>query len=89
MGKRFHATYLSSQSLKPLLLGLRVDPGSDDESDDVEERHPCMLGEKFLSEGQSQWGGDPADFHDGHESGSYGGSDLMESSGAGDDGHGC
>lgn len=37
---------------------------------------------------QCQRRDDPADFHDGHEAGSNGRSDLVEGPGAGDDGHG-
>lgn len=48
-------SHLSPESLKPLLLGLRVDPRADDESEDVEERHPCVLGEELLRERQCQW----------------------------------
>jgi hypothetical protein len=78
----------SPESLKPLLLGLRVDPRADDEGEDVEKGHPCVLGEELLGERQCQWRGDPADFHDGHEAGSDGRSDLVEGSGSGNDGHG-
>ena len=47
-----------------------------------------MLGQEFLGECQRQRRGDPADLHDGQESSSDGGSDLVEGPRAGYDGHG-
>lgn len=82
------SAYLPPQSLKPLLLRLGVDPGANDKSNDVEEGDPGMLGQELLGKGQCQGRDDPADFHDRHEAGSNGCSDLVEGPGAGDDSHG-
>lgn len=79
---------LPPQSLQPLLLGVRVDIRADDEAEEVEERHPGFVGEEGLGEGQGDGRRDPGDLHDGHEAGADGGADLVESAGAGDDGHG-
>ena len=79
--------YLSPQSLQSLLLCLRVDPSPNDEGDDVEKWHPRMLRQELLGERQSQWGGNPTDFHDGHETSSDGSSNLVEGSGARYHGH--
>lgn len=67
---------------------MRIDIRADDKSDDVEKRHPGVLGQELLREREGEWGGDPADFHDGHEAGTDGGADLVEGTGAGDEGHG-
>lgn len=75
------------EGFQTLLLGVGVDVGSNEKRDDVEERHPGVLGQEFLGKGQSQWGCDPADFHDGHETGLDGGADLVEGARTGDDGH--
>ena len=82
------SAYLPPQSLKPLLLRLRIDPGADDERNDIEERHPSLLRQEFLGKRQCQGGDNPADFHDWHEAGSDSRSDLVEGPGASDDGHG-
>lgn len=76
-----------AESFQTLLLGVGVDVGADEETDDVEERHPGVLGEELLGEGQGQRGGNPANLHDGHEAGLDGGADLVEGARAGDDGH--
>ena len=47
-----------------------------------------MLRQELLGKGQRQGRDDPADFHDGHEAGSDGRSDLVEGPGARDDGDG-
>lgn len=47
-----------------------------------------MLGKEVLGKSQRNGRCDPADFHDGHETGAHSGADLMESAGAGNDGHG-
>lgn len=78
---------LPPEGLQPLLLGVCVDVGSNEETDDVEERHPGLLGQESLGEGQSDRGGDPGNLHDGHEARADGGADLVESARAGDDGH--
>lgn len=80
------STYLP-QSLEALLLGVGVDIGSNEETDDVEERHPGVLGQELLGKGQGQWGGDPADLHDGQEAGLDGGANLVEGARASNDGH--
>lgn len=64
-----------------------VDIGSNEETDDVEEGNPGVLGEELLGKGQSQWGGDPADLHDGQEAGTDGGADLVEGTRASNDRH--
>ena len=79
---------LSPQSREPLLLGVRVDVCTNDESNDIEEWHPSMLGKEFLGERQGNRRYDPAHLHDGHEAGLDGGLDLVVGAGAGDQGHG-
>lgn len=81
-------TNLLPQSSQALLLGVRVDVGADDKGDDVEERHPRLLGQELLRERQGQRRGDPADLHDRHEAGPDGRAHLVEGPRAGDDGHG-
>jgi len=78
---------LPSESLQPLLLGVSVDVGSDDETNDVEEWHPGLLGQEGLRKRQGDRRGDPRDLHDGHEAGAHGGADLVERTRASDDGH--
>lgn len=82
------AVVLSPQGGEPLLLGVCVDVGADDEADDVEEGHPGGLGQELLGKGQRDGRDDPADLHDGHEAGLDGCADLVECAGAGDEGHG-
>jgi len=79
-------TYLA-QSFEALLLGVSVDIGSNEETDDVEEGNPGVLGQELLGKGQSQWRGDPADLHDGHETRANGGANLVECARTGNDGH--
>lgn len=74
--------------MKPLLLGLRIDPGADDKGNDVEEWHPCMFWQELLGEGESQRRGYPADLHHWQEAGSDGSPDLVECPCAGDHSHG-
>ena len=64
-----------------------VDVGSDDETDDVEERHPGVFGEELLRKSKGQRRSDPADLHDGHETGAHGGANLVDSARTGDDTH--
>ena len=80
--------YLPSQRLESLLLRLGIDPGANDKSNDIEERHPSLLRQELLGKSQCQGRDDPANFHDRHEAGSDRRSDLVEGPGAGDDGHG-
>jgi hypothetical protein len=82
------AVVLSPESSEPLLLGVCVDVCADDEADDVEEGHPCRLGEELLGERQRDGRDDPADLHDGPEAGLDGGADLVKCPGACDEGHG-
>jgi hypothetical protein len=82
------AVVLSPQSSEPLLLGVCVDVCTDDESDDVEEGHPCGLGEELLGKGQRDGGDDPADFHDRPEASLDSRADLVERTGACDERHG-
>lgn len=77
-----------SQSFQALLLSVRVDIGTDDKTDDVEEGHPGVFGEELLRKRQGQRRGDPADLHDGHEAGAHGSANLVDGACAGDDTHG-
>lgn len=79
-------TYLS-QGFETLSLGVGVNVGSDEEPDDVEERHPGVLRKELLGEGQRQRRRDPADLHDRVEAGLDGSADLVEGTGASDNGH--
>lgn len=66
---------------------MRIDIRPNDKGHDVEKRHPGLLRQELLRKRQAQRGGDPADFHDGHEARADGGSDLMQGSRARDHGH--
>ena len=79
---------LSPQSRKPLLLGVRVDVCTNDESNNVEERYPSVLWKEFLGERQRNGRHDPANLHDRHEAGLDGGTNLVEGTCTGDDSHG-
>lgn len=79
---------LSPESSEPLLLGMRIDVCTDDESNDVEEGNPSGFREELLGKGERDGRDDPADLHDGPETSLDGRLDLVESSGACDDGHG-
>lgn len=76
-----------SQGLEALSLSVGVDVGSNEETDDVEEWHPGVLREELLGERECERGSDPADFHDGHETGADGCANLMEGARASNDGH--
>jgi hypothetical protein len=78
---------LPPESLQPLFLGVSVDVGSNDETDDVEERHPGLLGQESLRKRQGDGRGDPRDLHDRHEAGAHGGADLVERTRSSNDGH--
>ena len=78
---------LSPQGSEPLLLGMCVDVGSDDETDDVEEGHPGGLGKELLGKGQRDGGNHPADLHDRPEAGLDGRADLVEGASACDQRH--
>ena len=67
---------------------MRIDIGADDEGDDVEKGDPCLFGQELLRKGQCERGGDPADFHDGHEACFHRCAHLMVGPCAGDEGHG-
>lgn len=77
-----------SQRLQPLLLGVRVYVGTNDEADEVEEWHPDLVREESLREGKRERRGDPGHLHHGHETGAHSGTNLMESASASDDSHG-
>lgn len=66
---------------------MSVDVGTDEETDDVEERHPGMLREEFLRESERNRGSHPADLHDGKETSFDGSADLVEGPCASDDRH--
>jgi hypothetical protein len=78
---------LPPESLQPLFLGVSVDVGSNDETDDVEERHPGLLGQERLRKRQGNGRGDPRDLHDRHEAGAHSSTDLVERTCSSDDGH--
>jgi hypothetical protein len=82
------AVVLLSQGGQTLLLGVRIDVCTNDKGNDVKEGYPGLLGQELLGKGESQRRSTPADFHDGEETGANGGADLVESTGACDDGHG-
>jgi hypothetical protein len=82
------AVVLLSQGSQTLLLGVCIDVCTNDKGNDVEEGYPGLLREELLGKGESQGGSAPADFHDGEETGTNGSADLVESTGACDDGHG-
>lgn len=79
---------LLSQGSKPLLLGMRVDVGANEETDDVEEWHPSAFGKELLRERKRDWGDNPADLHDGPEAGLDSRLDLVECAGSCDQSHG-
>ena len=81
------STHLLPESLKPLLLGLAIDPRPNHERNEIEERHPGVLGQELLRKGQSNRASDPGDFHHGHEARLDRGTDLVESTCASDEGH--
>lgn len=81
------AVVLPPQGCEPLLLGVCVYVGADDETDNVEEGHPGVLWEELLGKGQGDGRDDPAHLHDGHETGLDGGPDLVEGACASNDGH--
>jgi hypothetical protein len=78
---------LSAESCKTLLLGGRVDIGTNHKSNDVEEGDPGLLREELLSKCKRNWRGDPADLHDWHEASLPSCVDLVESTCTGNDGH--
>ena len=47
--------HLLPQGREPLLLGMRVDVGPDDEGNDVKEWNPGLLREELLGESKSNW----------------------------------
>lgn len=65
-----------------------VDVGSNDESNNIEEGYPGVLGEELLSEGQAQGRGNPADLHDRHEASPNGSANLVDGPRTGDNSHG-
>jgi len=75
------------QGSKSLLLGMRVDICSDDESNDVEEWYPGLFWEELLRKGECNWGGDPANSHHGPEASADGGAYLMHGARTRDEGH--
>ena len=76
------------QRRQPLLLRVRVDVRPNHERDDVEKGDPDLLRQELLRKGQRDRRRDPRHLHHGHEAGADGGADLVEGSGAGDEGHG-
>lgn len=72
---------------KTLLLCDGIDIGTDEKGNDVEKGDPGVLGKELLCEGEREWGSDPADLHDGHETCLPGCMDLMDRLRAGDNGH--
>ena len=86
-GRSRVSVVLLSQSGQALLLRVCVDVGTDNESDDVEEGHPGLLGKELLGESQGQRRSAPADFHDGEQTSTNGSADLVESASTCDDSH--
>lgn len=78
---------LPPQGRKPLLLGVRVDVGADNEPDNVEERYPGLLRKELLRKGKRNWRRDPGYFHNRHKTRTDSGPDLMEGPRSGYDGH--
>lgn len=81
-------TYAASQSFQSLLLGVRVDVGADNETDDVEEWYPGLLGQKLLCECKAQGRSNPADFHHSPKASSNRSANLVECARSRDNGHG-
>lgn len=77
-----------SQRIEALLLGVGVDIGTDNKADQVEERHPGVLGKELLRKGKGQRRGDPANLHDGHDTSAHGSANLVDVPRTGDDTHG-
>lgn len=50
---------LPPQCLQPLLFGMCVDVCANDEANKVEERHPSLVGQERLREGECEWRCDP------------------------------
>src|ERR1700709_1240022 len=78
---------LSPERSKSLLLGVRVDISTDDESNNVEEWNPSLLWQEFLRKCEADWRSDPADLHDWPEASFNSCSDLVESASTSDDSH--
>ncbi len=78
---------LPPQCSKSLLLRVRVNVGTEHEGNGIEERHPSLLRQELLGKSQSEWGGDPANFHDWQESSSNCGPNLMDGPCTCNDGH--
>lgn len=83
------ATHSLSKGREPLLLSVGVDVRANGEGDDVEEGNPGLLREEFLGKGQSNWGGNPTDFHDRPETGLDSGTNLVPRASTSNDCHGC
>ena len=66
---------------------MRIDIGADDEGNDVEERNPSLLRQELLRKCQGQWGSNPGNFHNWHETSSNSRADLVESLGTSNDCH--
>lgn len=81
------AVVFSPQSSKPLLLGVLIDVGTNDEGHKVEERNPSLFWQELLGKRQTDWRRNPANPHHGPEASSDGSSDLMEGAGTCNDGH--
>lgn len=82
------AVVLLAQGREALLLGQGVDVGANDEGDQVEEGDPELVREELLGKGQADGGREPRDAHDSPEADLDGCADLVERSGAGNQGHG-
>lgn len=67
---------------------MRINVRPNHKPDQIEKRHPRLLRQEGLRKGERDWGGDPGDFHHGHETRTHGGADLVEGARACDDGHG-
>lgn len=78
---------LPPDSRDSLLLGRRVDIGTNHESNQVEEWHPCMRGQELLGEQQRKWTSAPRYLHNWHEPNLDCRADLVECPCAGNNRH--
>lgn len=79
---------LLAQRRQALLLGNRVDVGADDERNNVEEGHPCVLGKELLGKSQADRRCNPADAHNFPETNLDSRPHVVEALGASNNGHG-
>ena len=78
---------LLAQSCEALLLRDCVDICADNETDNIEERNPELVGEELLGKGQADGRRDPRNLHDLPEADLDGGPDLVEGTGSSNQRH--